>query len=60
MKIDDNYIEQLKAKIEDTQFKLNVYKKAQLQEEITLKALNRELEEVTTLPQPKDFGMEEV
>ena len=60
MKIDDNYIEQLKAKIEDTQFKLNVHKKAQLQEEITLKALNRELEEVTTLPQPKDFGMEEV
>tara|TARA_R100001510_G_scaffold55612_1_gene59816 strand:+ start:1933 stop:2115 length:183 start_codon:yes stop_codon:yes gene_type:complete len=60
MKIDSNYINQLKAKIEDTKFKLNVHRKATLQEEITLKALSRELEEVTTLPQPKDFGMEEV
>ena len=60
MKIDSSYIEHLKAKIEDTKFKLNVHRKATRQEEITLKALTRELEEVTTLPKPKDFGMEEV
>lgn len=60
MKIDSNYIDQLKAKIKSTEFSISVHKKALLQEQIALKTLSRELEEVTTLPTPKDFGMEEV
>mgnify|MGYP003149822294 CR=1 FL=1 len=60
MKIDNNYIEQLKAKIESTKFSISVHKKHLLQEQITLESLEQKLEEVTTFPEPKHFGMEEV
>jgi hypothetical protein len=60
MKIDSNYIDQLKAKIKNVKFNIECHEKHLLQEQITLESLEQKLEEVTTLPTPKDFGMEEV